>query len=347
MVAVGVTVGACSVEAEDPSAATPVALTSIDVRDYAAVAPPEGRVATDPIPARFGVSIDAGRRLAAIRTMTLEGKRARLVVDVDSYATSVVLEADLASHSHADSGDRLASAPYLKSLEQLSSRGAALESIDHDARAATSATEPFALTIDMCQSRKPFERRLFEWAVTLADQLHAPVPVGIAMTGVWAKAHASELEQILAWESAGKLSITWINHSSTHPLHCQNASCSKAEFLTAQSVDFDEEVFGLERALISRGLVPSPIFRFPGLVHDAERMRQLSRLSLMAIDADGWIAKGQGIKPGAVVLVHGNGNEPEGITAFLRAVQGGRAQRLRAGETKLVPPILIAPEPPR
>jgi hypothetical protein len=100
--------------------------------------------------------------------------------------------------------------------------------------------------------------------------------------------------------------------------------------------------------VLARGMIPSAIFRFPGLVHDANRLRQLSRLSLMPLDADGWIAKGQPIHPRAVVLVHGNGNEPEGIVGFLRQVESpARAAALASGKSALVPAAFVAPFPPR
>ena len=75
-------------------------------------------------------------------------------------------------------------------------------------------------------------------------------------------------------------------------------------------------------------------------------MKQLAGYSLMAIDGDAWIAKGQPIKPRAVVLVHGNGNEPEGITGFLKQA-GNRSRDLASGKSALVDPLLIAPSPAR
>ena len=48
---------------------------------------------------------------------------------------------------------------------------------------------------------------------------------------------------------------------------------------------------------------------------------------MMGLGADGWIAKGQPIKRGAAVLVHGNGNEPEGIVGFLKQARS-RARSL-------------------
>lgn len=335
-------------EAEDDALATEDALTSYAVADLAPAAPPEHRVTTRRAPALLGPALEAGRPFATIRTLTFERKRARLVVDDHALVTSVVEdEAFVAATRAAAPTDDVEGTAYARSLAAVASSGGALESLDRDAPVA-GAAEPFALTVDMCQSRKPWDRNLFEWAVRLSDQLREPVPVGIAMTGGWAKAHPGELETIVSWEREKKLAITWINHSSTHPLHCLDASCRRAEFLTARSVDFDEEVLGLERALVARGLVPSVLFRFPGLVHDAARLLQLARLSLMPLDADAWIAKGQPIKPFAVVLVHGNGNEPPGITGFLRqATDERRAAALRAGTSALVSPLFVAPSPPR
>jgi hypothetical protein len=339
------------VDAErDPEAegiASEDALTTREITGYAAVAPPEHRVTVAPIAARLGSAVAAGHKLVVIRTATYQGEAARLVVDGESFATSLVTAAALAQASRlATAADHVQSAPYLASLADVAGRAGALDHLAPDA-ASGGADEPFALTIDMCQSRKAWERRLFDWAVALSNDLGKPVPLGIAMTGVWAKAHPAELEQLMTWERAGKLAITWMNHSSTHPLHCQDASCRTAQFLTAPSVDFDEEVLGEERVVLARGMIPSTLFRFPGLVHDTARLRQLARLSLMPLDADAWIAKGQPIRPGAVVLVHGNGNEAVGITGFLRQVESpSRAAALRSGKSALVPPVLVAPIPP-
>jgi hypothetical protein len=353
LVAAGVLALGCATESgeglEDDAEGSADAISARSIQGYTAVSPPEHRVATADFPSRLGPELASGARIAVIRTLTIDGVRARLVVDVDRSTTSLVDEAAIGSKTRpATSTDRIAESAYARSLAELAASSKALESIDRDARIEENVTEPFALTIDMCQSRKPWDKRLFDWAVSLSDQIHAPVPLGIAMTGGWAQAHPTELDQLLAWQSAGKLAITWINHSSTHPLNCLNASCSKAEFLTAASVDFDEQVFGLERSLLARGMVPSTIFRFPGLIHDGRRLSQLSRLSLMPLDSDAWIAKGQGIHPRAVVLIHGNGNEPEGITGFLRAVgEPTRAANLRSGKSALVSPLLVAPVPPQ
>lgn len=333
-------------EHQDDEGTSEDALSSLAIADYRALAP-EARITTSVIASKLGPRVEAGKTIFAIRSLSLQGERVRLVVDGTSFETSLVAEAALSASARVPTAaDRASDAPYAKSLAALAASGGSLDRVAPSAP-NLGAEEPFALTIDMCQSRKPWDRKLFEWAVTLSDQLRKPVPLGIAMTGLWAKAHPAELDELLGWERSGKIAITWINHSSTHPLHCQNASCSKALFLTAPSVDFDEEVLGEERTVLARGMIPSVIFRFPGLVHDANRRRQLNRLSLLPIDANGWIAKGQPIAPRAVVLVHGNGNEPEGITGFLRQVSTPtRAAALRSGKSAVVPPTFIAPTPP-
>ena len=333
---------AVSSEPDDVGVGDESALASTSVTELAPIDPDFRRV-NGAVETLLGPPVGAGRRIAAIRALSFAGKRARLVVDVDSFTTSVVSETALAAASTAGS---FPDAPYPRSLG--ATANSALVAIDAEATFAPSVSEPFTLTVDMCQSSKPFERRLFTWAAGLSDRLRQPVPMGIAMTGGWARAHSGELDEILGLERSGKIAITWINHSSTHPLNCRNASCSDAAFLTASSVDFKEEVLGLERALLSRNLVPSPIFRFPGLVHDAKRRSELSKLSLMAIDANAWIAKGEQIRPRSVVLVHGNGNEAVGITGFLKAVESEpRASALVSGASVLVSPLLIAPTPPR
>lgn len=341
-----VALAACASEAsapDDDAASGEDALSSAAIASYTAVAPPELRVASNAIAVKLGAPIEQGAHLSVIRALTIHGTASNVVVDADRLQTSLVETTVLEAGSTKSA---FTGTPFEKSLAALASGTKTLSHLGPEAPRA--AAEQFALTIDMCQSHKPWEKRLFDWIVSLSNQTHAPIPIGIAMTGVWAKAHPTELDQLQQWEAQGKLAITWVNHSSTHPLHCKNTSCSDATFLTEPGTDMDEEVFGLERSLLARGMMPSALFRFPGLVHNQERLKELARLSLMPLDADAWIAKGEPIRDGAVVLVHGNGNEPAGITGFLRQVTTGtRAANLTNGKSKIVAPLLVAPSAPR
>lgn len=334
---------------DDESASAAEAITAHAAEGLAAIAPPEPRLVTGEVRASTGPTLARGARVFVIRELRLDGAPTRVVADADTLETSVVRAADLDAGSRVAGESELAATPFTRSLAEttrLAAQNRALDRVAPTARTGD-ASEPFALTVDMCQSKKPWDEALFEWAVALSDQLRKPVPIGIAMTGGWARTHPAELDRLVAWQTERKLAITWINHSSTHPLNCLDATCRSAKFLTADAVDFDAEVLGLEQALLARGLAPSVVFRFPGLVHDARRLGQLARLSLLPLDANAWIAKGQPLGPKTVVLVHGNGNEPPGISGFLRAVQsGGRAEALASGRSALVSPLLVAPAPP-
>jgi hypothetical protein len=131
---------------------------------------------------------------------------------------------------------------------------------------------------------------------------------------------ASDDAELQAWEARGKLAIDWVNHSMTHPLHCAGNSCA---FLTARSVDFRREVLDLEQVLLEQNETRSMFFRFPGLVHNAERRGSLESMGVLGLDANAWLAKGEPIRDGAVILLHGNGNEPAGIRAFFNLMARG------------------------
>ncbi len=170
-----------------------------------------------------------------------------------------------------------------------------------------------AITTDLCPSTKPWNRRLYETLVALGKKLGRPLPVGVAVSGRWMERYPAALSQMIQWDREGTLAITWINHSDTHPV--------KGNFLVNPRVDFTKEVEAQAARMRKAGIFNSPYFRFPGLVYDFTRLRQLSGMGYMAVGADAWLAKGQRVRNGSILLVHGNGNEKLGVTllrAFLR-----------------------------
>lgn len=70
--------------------------------------------------------------------------------------------------------------------------------------------------------------------------------------------------------------------------------------------------------LISRGLTPSVFFRPPGLVSSPTLGKLINELGLIAVGTDAWLAKGEKINPGNIVLVYGNSSEPKGIDIFMK-----------------------------
>jgi peptidoglycan/xylan/chitin deacetylase (PgdA/CDA1 family) len=170
--------------------------------------------------------------------------------------------------------------------------------------------QSIVISIDLCQSHKPYEKKLFLALEELGHKQGKPVPIAVSIAGGWIKKHQAELSQIKKMY----LNITWVNHSYTHPV--------ENDFLNSPNVDFRHEVLANIELMKQHGLKPSKYFRFPGLRHNALRLKQLHDLGYTNLDADAWLGKGQPIKNGSIVLIHGNGNEKPGIVdkfiAYLR-----------------------------
>jgi hypothetical protein len=295
-------------------------------------------VVTSPLSLVGGGVMDVGATFATLRALTFDSKDAVVLVNLNTLSTHIALKAELALA--AKPSDVTGTA-----FDSATARTAGAGGISNQLAAVAGTPPPrAALTVDMCQSSKPWDKALFDWAVAQSDALGRPFPIAIAMTGGWASKHAVEFKQLQTWKAAGKLAIRWVNHSLTHPLNC-NAAKTSCAFLTSSTVNFDSEVLGLEQMLIEQGETPSVVFRFPGLTHNAQRRGQMQALGLFGIDGNAWLAKGEKIKDGSVILVHGNGNEPVGIRLFLEAMRtgtfaGGEAQgklRFVAIEQSFVP----------
>src|SRR4030067_2171554 len=91
-------------------------------------------------------------------------------------------------------------------------------------------------------------------------------------------------------EKKGNLSITWVNHTFSHPY--DRGRPLEENFLLKAGVDFEKEVLEDEQALIRRGLLPSPFFRFPGLVADKGLLEKLKKLFLIPVGADAGLPDG-------------------------------------------------------
>jgi peptidoglycan/xylan/chitin deacetylase (PgdA/CDA1 family) len=178
------------------------------------------------------------------------------------------------------------------------------------------------ITIDLCPSVHPYEKGLFDYLETLGHRQGKPIPVAIAISGKWIERHEKELQAI----KNRYLDITWVNHSYSHPV--------ENDFLNNPRVDFKYEVEHNIKVMEKHGLKPSKYFRFPGLCHNALRLKQLKQMGYVNLDADAWLGKGlwrakssqQKIKNGSIILIHGNGNEQPGVVdkfiAYLKQNEG-------------------------
>lgn len=112
-----------------------------------------------------------------------------------------------------------------------------------------------------------------------------------------------------------KLQITWINHSFTHVYYADLPI--KQNFLLAPYTNIAHEILDTEKLLLEHNQLPSVFFRFPGLISNEKLILELRHYGLIPIGSDAWLAKNQKPKAGSIILVHGNGNEPEGISKVM------------------------------
>lgn len=173
----------------------------------------------------------------------------------------------------------------------------------------------FSLTVDLCPSTKPLARSFFTSVIKGFEVSEHPVPITITVTGLWMKSHQDDLKWLISQETAGNLEITWVNHSFNH--HYDPKLPLIDNFLLEKGTVIANEVFLNEQAMLINGLVPSIYFRFPGLVSSKPIFDQILSYGLLPLGSDAWLAKGQLIKQGSLVLVHANGNEPLGLSLFL------------------------------
>lgn len=175
--------------------------------------------------------------------------------------------------------------------------------------------DAYALTVDMCpSSKKGFELDLFKTLITWKKAF----PVTISMTKKWALYHPAEFKQLKAWDDQKMLDITWMNHGASHPYRA-NVPIEN-NFINLEDVDFEKEVLENEEFLIQEGRVPSVFYRFAGLVSNEKDLKYLvEELGLIPVGSLAWLAKGETVKKGSIVLVHGNKNEPLGIKLLLQS----------------------------
>lgn len=249
--------------------------------------------------------------LIAIRVFNLQGKLSFLVVDPFTLNTKIISanEFGYINVQFKNLKDSL----YLKLLRKHNNPPFLLENkgITH----LNNKIVENALTIDLCPSIKPIERNFFLKLKRLAEQNHKPTPVAISISGLWIIKHKAEFLWLQKLQRENKLAITWVNHSFSH-VYYRDLPYNK-NFLLRPETNLKQEVLLTEQLLIENGEIPSVFFRLPGLVSNKHVINTLIYYALIPLGADAWLAKDQEITPGGIILVHGNGNEPEGIKILM------------------------------
>ncbi|MDE0887537.1 MAG: polysaccharide deacetylase [Myxococcota bacterium] len=261
----------------------------------------------------------ADRQSVAIRAYRQGDVDYRLTVDPHTLRTR--LEKASALECDADPGNveaLLSGTPYRRALDVERES----EHLVQDAgivRSLTPVTGYF-LTVDLCpSSKKGFNQKMFE-TLEHASEVHgtAALPVALAVSGRWMKTHPEAFAWLREEAVAGRLQVTWVNHTLSHPYdsHLDLAH----NFMRETGIDPLAEILGLEKLLLGQGITPSVFFRFPGLVSSPELMHIVEGLHLVTVGSDAWLAKGQQPKLGSAILIHGNLNEPAGVKLMLEWV---------------------------
>ena len=249
-----------------------------------------------------------GSLVRVLRSFDQEGVAKFLAVRTDRFETEVISPSDLDCDPSYAAG--VLASPFGRAL--LSTTAAPFPLSDDGIRHAQLPVEGYFLTADLCPSGAArSEPDFFSLLAQISTEAGRAVPVGLSISGNWMRRHAAEFEQIVSLERRNVLSVTWINHTTTHPYRPGVPDAQNFELTPGRSRE--SEIEGVEVQLLARGELPSVFFRFPGLVSDESWIDTLNAYSLIPIGADAWLAKGQRPKPGSILLVHANGNEPEGI----------------------------------
>ncbi|HRB70948.1 MAG TPA: polysaccharide deacetylase [Flavobacterium sp.] len=207
--------------------------------------------------------------------------------------------------------------PYLKALQYASSQSFSLQ--DAGIIHGYPKEKGITLTIDLCPSHKPLDRNIFTDLIAAFGTIEKPVPVALSLSGHFLENHRDDIGWLQQLEKNNAIRITWVNHTYSHfydpkfPL--------QENFLLKPGTDINFEILQNEVVMLEQGLIPSVFFRFPGLVSDNKVVGLVTDYGLIPIGSDAWLAKGQSATSGSIVLIHGNGNEPVGVSDFIRLLK--------------------------
>ncbi|OIN55543.1 polysaccharide deacetylase family protein [Arsenicibacter rosenii] len=266
----------------------------------------------------FGATAQKPTQIA-LRSWSFQGRTMYWLVNPQTMKTSVAaLPQDAVRKLNpAVLQQQFSRTPYGRALASEKRRDTNLQ--DAGIERADTTERGFSLTIDLCPSTKPLTRSVFENLIAAFETEEKPIPVTITVSGLWMNSHQDDLAYLKSLVAKGDLDITWVNHSYHHRFDPKRPL--PVNFLLEPNTNIAEEVLLNEQTMLQNGLVPSVFFRFPGLVSDKSVFDRILGFGLLPIGSDAWLAKGQQPKPGSLVLIHANGNEPVGINDFIQLIR--------------------------
>ena len=252
--------------------------------------------------------------------MSIDGKPMLLLVDSAALTTSL---ADAGAWTCADTSDEAqAHTRFGRALATPIPASPAKSGVLRDAGLVHGAGEGSFVTGDLCPSTRPLDRAFLK----ALERTGPHVPVSLSVSGLWLTHHAEDFRWLQEEMRSGALDITWVNHSYTHPFDPYRPMAQ--DFLLRPGLDIAGEILNTERLLVAQGETPSVFFRFPALIADKALMEKLRAFHLVPLGADSWLVLSPTVPhPGAIVLVHPNGNEPAGLRLFSRYLDAGKLPR--------------------
>lgn len=254
------------------------------------------------------------RGVEHLRSFRSQGRSFAWVIDKKTLTSYVVQSACVVSCSKANDLSR-----YDKLLQGSTEAPFPLE---NDGLTKDLKTKNTYLTVDLCPSSKPYDQSFFQYLAKYHDAKGESFPVAIAISGGWMLNHKEELKEILDLQKAGKIQITWVNHTRHHPY--SHGKSYEHNFLLSENVDPQTEILDQEQVMLAHGLLPSIFVRYPGLVSDKNLVELTRSLGLVPIGSQSWIRITNSFNAGDILLLHGNGNEVKGLIAFYELVKNGK-----------------------
>lgn len=258
----------------------------------------------------------------AIRNFSLDSVPYFLVVDPETFATTIAPikrfttyhSSYLRKEKFYNQLNKIGGTRYFRALQKYTNLQPHALQNDGINSSAISVPGVF-LTIDLCPSSHYFAKTFFATLIEIAKKQCHPLPLAIAVSGLWIKKHQQEFAWLVEQQRQQHFAITWVNHSYSH-VYYSALPVEENFFLNSHAPNFAQEILATEKILLEMRQLPSVFFRFPGLVSNAQLQKTLYRLSLIPLGSNAWLAKGERVRNGSIILVHGNGNEPAGIKRF-------------------------------
>jgi hypothetical protein len=258
-------------------------------------------------------SATRGQKLA-IRNMRVDGDAYFLVVDPESLETS--LESAACWTCQATTAEAQAATRFIRAVDRYAAAPgkkppAGARWLANAGLTASPQGQGAFVTGDLCPSLKALDRDFLQ----KLEKTGAAPPVALSVSGLWIERHAEDFHWLRREKAEKRLAITFVNHSYHHPYR-PGLGDGQNFLLVPDLKDREGEILDVERLLIANGETPSVFFRFPGLISDRDWMERLKADHLIPLGSDAWLALPQDAKPGAIVLIHANGNEPFGLSRF-------------------------------